>query len=120
LEDVEVEFIVQEDIPSIHATLSMKDGSRIRLRCLHPRPPTPQEGDSSAPRDAELVIVGKRIRQEREDGHAEPTLVVGDLNDVAWSHTTRLFQKISGLLDPRRGRGFYNTFSAHSRWFRFP
>lgn len=120
LENVEVEFIVQEDIPSIHATLVLKEGSRVLLHCLHPRPPTPQEGDSSAPRDAELVIVGKRIRQEREDGHTEPTLVVGDLNDVAWSRTTRLFQKISGLLDPRRGRGFYNTFSANSRWFRFP
>ena len=120
LHDAKLEFIVQDDIPSIHAQIQLRDGSRASLHSLHPRPPTPQEGDSSAPRDAELVIVGKRIRENREEGHAEPTMVVGDLNDVAWSRTTKLFQNLSGLLDPRRGRGFYNTFNANNRFFRFP
>ena len=43
LEDVEVKWLIQDDIPSIHAWVKLRDGSRIRLHALHPRPPAPSE-----------------------------------------------------------------------------
>ena len=42
--------------------------------------------------------------------------MTGLLNGVAWSETTRLIRKISGLLDPRVGRQKFSTFHTDF-WF---
>jgi len=47
-------------------------------------------------------------------------VVVGGFNDVAWSHTTRLFQRLGRLLDARAGRGLFNTFHAQHPVMRYP
>jgi endonuclease/exonuclease/phosphatase (EEP) superfamily protein YafD len=111
----EVKFLVEDDIPSIHTRVRLPSGVEVELRCLHPRPPFPTESEQSTKRDAELLVVGQEVK-----GLKTPVVVFGDLNDVAWSRTNYLFQDISGLLDPRIGRGVYNTFHAKYPFVRFP
>lgn len=107
LNDTEVKFILSDEIPSIHTVATLPSGVQVQLYCLHPKPPSPTEAKDSTLRDAELLIVGDQIKDLDQS-----CIVMGDLNDVAWSRTTRLFQRISGLLDPRVGRYFMNTFHA--------
>lgn len=111
----EVKYLVEEGIPSIHAEIELTNSVRVRAHFLHPTPPVPEYNTSSSNRDAELIVVAKSLQ-----GCDLPTIVSGDLNDVAWSETTRLFLKISGLLDPRVGRGMYNTFNAKHWYLRWP
>jgi endonuclease/exonuclease/phosphatase (EEP) superfamily protein YafD len=115
LKNAQVRFLVEEDVPSIAAEVSLPGGESIQLRCLHPRPPAPSESHRSTERDAELLVVAEELRTGEQ-----PAVVAGDLNDVAWSRTNHLFQKISGLLDPRIGRGFFSTFNAKWPLLRFP
>lgn len=110
-----VRYLVEADIPSVTTDIQTPDGQIFRLYCLHPRPPVPHEAEESTERDAEILLVGKEAKQCKL-----PVVVAGDLNDVAWSYTTSLFLKVSGLLDPRIGRGFYSTFHAKYSLLRWP
>ncbi|RMX08424.1 endonuclease [Corticibacter populi] len=115
LHEARIEYLVEPDIPSMHASLQLRENLRVRLHFLHPAPPSPTENDESTERDVELLMVAKSL--ESETG---PVVVAGDLNDVAWSPTTRLFRRISGLLDPRVGRGMVNSFHARYWFARWP
>ncbi len=115
LTDTSLEFLVEDNVPSIHATVTLGGGRRIRLHLLHPAPPAPGENEEAVERDAELIVVARTVPREKL-----PVVVAGDFNDVPWSPTMRLFRRISGLLDPRKGRGFVNTFDARRWYLRWP
>jgi endonuclease/exonuclease/phosphatase (EEP) superfamily protein YafD len=103
-----LQFLVQDDIPSIHVVVKLRSGEEIELCCVHPTPPTIGS-------NTDKLIVGKNVKKSKR-----ASIVAGDLNDVGWSHTTKLFQRISGLIDPRVGRGFFNTYSVFVPLFRYP
>ncbi|MEN5432152.1 endonuclease/exonuclease/phosphatase family protein [Sphingobacterium faecium] len=115
LKESEVKFLVEDDIPSIHTKVILRNGQVIQLYAVHPTPPVPGENPRSTERDKELLLIADKALASKI-----PVIVCGDLNDVAWSYTTELFLKTSQLLDPRRGRFFLNTFHAHHFFMRFP
>jgi len=101
-----------DQVPSLRARIPLGDLA-FRLYVVHPEPPVPYQDTEG--RDAEMAAIGIEARDD-----PLPVIVSGDLNDVAWSITTKRFQNVSGLLDPRVGRGFYNTFSATMPLMRWP
>ena len=115
LTSVEIRHLVEEEVPSLFLIAELRSGEPVSMVFLHPRPPRPDIQQDSHLRDAELVLAGRDVA-----GIDRPVVVAGDLNDVAWSRSTTLFQKLSGLLDPRIGRGTYSTFHADHWWLRYP
>jgi len=108
----EIRYLVEEGIPSFYSIIELPTGKHFDFFTVHPQPPHFKKNTDT--REAELLTVAKMAK-------ASPyaSIVAGDLNDVAWSHTTDLFRKISGLLDPRVGRGFFNTYNALVPFFRY-
>ena len=108
----QIRFLVEEGIPSFYSIIELPSGKRFDFFTVHPQPPHLNKNTDT--REAELLLVANETK-------ATPyaSIVAGDLNDVAWSYTTNLFRKISGLLDPRIGRGFFNTYNALVPFFRY-
>jgi endonuclease/exonuclease/phosphatase (EEP) superfamily protein YafD len=118
----EIRHVVSEDRPSVHATLRLEDGRTMRFVGIHPTPPALPDGNSEKARydswirDAELVRVGREAGENVET----PWIIAGDFNDVVWSRVTRMFENLSGLTDPRVGRGVFGTYHARYPLFRYP
>lgn len=113
--EVKEHFLISDETPSIEALLEDEDGNRFVFWGIHPPPPSPTEKPTSKQNDAELMKLGKLIRDTKY-----PSIVVGDFNDVCWSRSSRLFAKISKLKDVRKGRGVLGTFPVRPSIFRFP
>lgn len=109
----EVRCLIEDGVPSIRTGVELPSGDVIDVHCIHPKPPS--IGQDTGHRDAELVLVAREVK-----ARGRPAIVMGDMNDVAWSHTTLMLQRIGGLVDPRRGRGFYNTYPARWPGMRWP
>lgn len=115
ISDQSVMRLVDKRVPSVEAKVLLPSGHHIQLFCIHPTPPLPQHNPTSTDRDAAMMKIAKKSNDSQI-----PVVVMGDFNDVAWSSTTTLFQETSRLLDPRKGRGFYNTYHASNPLLRWP
>lgn len=110
---VELRHLTNPAIPSVKASLRLPSGIPFTFIGLHPEPP--RIGQDTDMRDHELTVAAYEIRNG-----GGSYVVGGDLNDVAWSHTTRVFKRISQMLDPRRGRGLYASYHADYPLLRWP
>lgn len=113
--DPQIRFLLDDSIPSMHARIVLPSKDLVQMHVIHPTPPMPPHDASSTDRDAQMMMVAKMAKDSEY-----PVFVAGDFNDVAWSESTRLFRSVSRLLDPRIGRGFFNTFNADSWIMRWP
>ncbi|WP_417432066.1 endonuclease/exonuclease/phosphatase family protein [Kiloniella sp.] len=109
----DIRFLLNDSIPSFHCRFRFEGGDEFDLIAIHPDPPVPHR--DTIGRDAEILLAGKKARYRKR-----PLVVAGDLNDVAWSSTTRRFLRVSRLLDPRQGRGMFNSFDARYPFLRWP
>ena len=109
----EIRFLAGRDTPSVVTGIRLRDGASFTFLGLHPRPPLP--GQSALPRDAELYAAGRLLRER-----GGPAVLAGDLNATPWEDAVERLRRISGLLDPRRGRGFVYSFEARSWWAKWP
>lgn len=120
LEREDVHYYASEERPAIRTLVTLPSEKTLYFLGLHPAPPgyKPPDGErvSSAPRDHTLMMAAR----EAGGWTDTPVIVAGDFNDAAWSRMTRKFQEVSGLLDPRVGRGLFNTYNANSAFLRYP
>ena len=116
LKETDIMFLKHETVPSIHTNVVLPNGKEFILHAMHPVPPKPSKyPDNVGSEEVALLKIGEMVSQTDM-----PSIVAGDLNDVAWSRTSRMFNTQSRLRDVRVGRGLYNSFGANNLLFRYP
>lgn len=115
LSDMAINFAIDKDKPSMSARVQLDPQTFVSLYVVHPAPPAQHENSASTDQSLELLKLAEHVADSKDR-----IVIAGDLNDVAWSPTTRLFRQISGLRDPRIGRGLFNTFNAFNWFARWP
>lgn len=105
----ELHYFILDSIPSVEVRFQLND-HEVTIFGLHPKPPAPGEATYATSKDKEIITVARIIEEMDHDANI---LVVGDMNDVAWSRASHKFKKITGMKDPREGRVFYATFPSY-------
>ena len=113
----EVNYINNANVPSFESSIMLNQTMEINLDCLHPVPPTHFEDlpDNEGQKEVALIVLGEKIK-----GRANPTLVIGDLNEAVWSRVDQSTGTDNLLFDVRAGRGFYNSYGATNILMRWP
>lgn len=111
----EIMFLQYDSIPSFHAMVQLANGKLFGFHGVHPVPPFPGEPNDTRDKEVTLVKVGKMVEDKKL-----PSVVAGDLNDVAWARRERLFEQEGLLNDVRIGRAIINTYNAKSKIIRWP
>ncbi|SDX65005.1 endonuclease/exonuclease/phosphatase family protein [Hymenobacter psychrophilus] len=116
LENPQVHTFQEPNVPTISTGVRLPNGRLVRLYAVHPTPPVPSRHPTSlGTPDLALLQVGQQVQQ-----NPGPALVLGDFNDVSWSHTTRMFEASGELHNVRLGRGLFSTFDARVWLMRWP
>ena len=117
LKEKTLKYLKHKDVPSFHAKVEMNSGNTFMLHAVHPVAPMPSDKypDNVGEAEVALLKVGDLVAKNQS-----PSLVAGDLNDVSWSHTSRLFEQSGDLRNVRIGRGLFNSFDATSKIMRWP
>ena len=109
----EVRHLAGQDTPTVVTGVTLRTGEVVDFIGLHPKPPMPWQ--SARGRDAQLYAAAVVLRER-----VEPGVIAGDLNATPWEIAVERMRRLSGLIDPRRDRGYVATWNAHSSLWRWP
>jgi endonuclease/exonuclease/phosphatase (EEP) superfamily protein YafD len=113
LVDPQIMHLTRAADPSVFTGMRLPLGQVVKLYALHPRPP--QQGQSTATRDGQLMATALAARDD-----TEPHVVAGDMNSVPWEEVIHRTQRVGRFLGPRIGRGLYITWDAGNPVMRWP
>ncbi|WP_394907933.1 endonuclease/exonuclease/phosphatase family protein [uncultured Mesonia sp.] len=115
--NAQVHYLNNEHVPSIITEMELASGKRFTLYNMHPVPPKHFEHlpDNKGQQEKELIKMGRMIKQNQL-----ACLVMGDMNDVVWSHVDPLTKTKDLLKDVRVGRGVFPSFHTQKWYMRWP
>lgn len=99
--------------PTLYASMRGKRGTPFDFVGLHPRPPGPNQDTEE--RDNAILRTDDATSKLSKD-----VVLMGDFNDVPWSHTMTALRERGEFQDPRVGRGTMPTFPADWVWLGWP